>query len=261
MGKVIAVALQKGGVGKTTTAVNLAASFAFIEKKILLIDLDISGAASISLGFTKEHRSPGIFELFSLTRSVPQCTHDTDLERLKFVPMNILTPIDEERLNRMADNRMVLRHMLQQVIPHYDYIMIDCPPHTRGLMTVGLAAADAVLIPAKIGHLSIEAIDKLYEYLDWIKKFTGREISTMGIVRTMNEPRTKINTITVKQLKEQYGSYLLNTIIPKNSTLSEASFHGKPVILYQAESAGARAYLALANELIGRNGESIPVAY
>lgn len=156
-------------------------------------------------------------------------------------------------MTRMSDNRMILRHMLQQVRDRYDYILIDCPPYSRGLMTAGLAAADSVLIPAKIGHLSIEAIDKLYIYLDWIKKSIGRDIAIEGIVRTMHETRTKISGLTNSELTERYGSLLLDTVIPQNSTLSESSYYGKPALLYNVSSRGALSYLALADEIVRRN--------
>jgi chromosome partitioning protein len=254
MGKIISVALPKGGVGKTTTAINLAASLAVAEKRILVFDLDTSGAAGISLGFTDKNRSPGVFDIFSYTRSIEQCTHKTVLDLLDFVPMNYLTPIDEERLNRMSENKMLLYHLLMPVRDKYDYIIFDCPPYARGLMAAALVASDSVLIPAKSGHLSLEAIDKLYDYLEWIRKFTNRPIQTEGIVRTMHEPRTKVGSITDIDLCRKYPGLILKTIIPKNSTLSESSYYGKPAILYNANSKGSLAYLELARELMQKNG-------
>jgi chromosome partitioning protein len=254
MGKVIAVALPKGGVGKTTTTVNLAASFAVAEKRVLVLDLDTSGAAGISLGFTDACRQPGVFDIFRYTRSVDQCTRDTELPLLRFVPMNALTPVDEERLNRMVENKMLLYQLLQPVKANYDYILIDCPPYTRGLMSAALVAADSVLIPAKSGHLSLEAIDKLYEYMDWICRFTNRVIHTEGILRTMHEPRTRVGSITGQDLYRKYSDRILDTVIPKNSTLSESSYYGKPAILYKADSKGSTAYLELAREIMQKNG-------
>jgi chromosome partitioning protein len=250
MGKTIAVALPKGGVGKTTTAVNLAASFAVAEKRVLLMDLDTSGAAGLSLGFNDACRQPGVFDIFGYTRSIDQCRKRTSLPLLDFIPMNPLTPIDEERLNRMSDNKMLLYHLLQPLKEHYHYIILDCPPYSRGLMTAALVAADSVLIPAKSGHLSLEAIDKLYEYLDWIRRFTNRPVRTEGIVRTMFEPNTRVGSLTDDDLKQKYDGYILKTIIPKNSTLSESSYHGKPAILYRANSKGSLAYLELAREIM-----------
>lgn len=254
MGKTISIALPKGGVGKTTTAINLAASFAVAEKRVLIIDMDISGAAGISLGFNLQDRTPGVFDIFSYTRSIDQCIRKTELEFMDFVPMNSLSPINEERLTRMADNKMLLYHLLMTVKQNYDYILLDCPPYTRGLMAAALVASDSVLVPAKSGHMSLEAIDKLYEYIDWIRRFTNRPLPTEGIVRTMHESRTKVGAITNQDLSEKYKEDILSTVIPKNTTLSESSYYGKPAILYKADSKGSLAYLALAHELMNNNG-------
>ncbi len=254
MGKVISVALPKGGVGKTTTAVNLAASFAVAEKRVLVIDLDTSGAAGISLGFNNTNRHPGVFDIFSYTRSIEQCTQPTDLPLLDFVPMNPLSPVDEDRMNRMSENKMLLHHSLIPVKGTYDYIIFDCPPYARGLMAAAIVASDTVLIPAKSGHLTLDAIDKLFDYFKWIGLFTNKPVRIEGIVRTMHEPRTKVGLRTDHDLCEKYSSLVLKTIIPKNSTLSESSYYGKPAIIYNANSKGSIAYLALAQELMNKDG-------
>lgn len=254
MGKIISVALPKGGVGKTTTAVNLAASLAVAEKRVLVLDLDTSGAAGLSLGFNHADRHPGIFDIFSYTRSIAQCAHKTELPLLDFVPMNALSPVDEERMNRLSENKMLLHHLLLPVKSDYDYIIFDCPPYARGLMAAALVASDSVLIPAKSGHLSLEAIDKLFEYLDWIRRFTNKTVQIEGIVRTMYEPRTKVGVQTEQDLCKKYSVHILETTIPKNSTLSESSYYGKPAILYNANSKGSIAYLALAQEIMYKNG-------
>jgi len=138
----------------------------------------------------------------------------------------------------------------------YDYILIDCPPYAIGLANVALVASDSVLIPAKSGHLTVEAIGKLYEHLDWLRRFTNRPMQTEGILLTMHEPNTKVGTMIDGELREEFVGKILNTVIPKNSTLSESSYHGKPVILYNANAKGSIAYLALANEIMNKNGIS-----
>lgn len=253
MGKIISVALQKGGVGKTTTAINLAASIAVAEKRVLLVDLDTSGSAGISLGFSPEDRTPGIFDILTYTRSIKHTIHKTDLEYLSFIPMNPLLPIDEERLNRLTDNKMLLHQLLVPLKQEFEYIILDCPPNTRGLMGAALAASDSVLAPAKSSHLTIEALDKLFEYLNWLKRFRNRPVEIEGIVRTMYESRTKMSVLVDKELIEKYNCYLLKTIIPKNITLSESSYYGKPAILFDANSKGSISYLTLAYEVMNRN--------
>jgi len=253
MGRIISVALPKGGVGKTTTAINLAASIAVAEKRVLLVDLDTSGSAGISLGFAPEDRNPGIFDILSFTRSVKQSIHKTELDFLSFIPMNPLSPIDEERLNRLSDNKMLLHQLLVTLKQEYEFIILDCPPNTRGLMGAALAASDSVLAPAKSSHLTIEALDKLFEYLNWLRRFRNRPVDIEGIVRTMYEYRTKMSFLMDKELIEKYNGYLLKTIIPKNTTLSESSYYGKPAILFDANSKGSISYLTLAYELMNRN--------
>jgi chromosome partitioning protein len=253
MGKIIAIASPKGGVGKTTTAVNLAAGIAVTEMKVLLIDLDTAGSAGISLGFSPQDRTPGVYEILKYTHSVRQCIHKTELEHLDFVPMNPLKPVDEERINRLSDNKMLLYQLLIPLKREYEYILLDCPPFIRGFMTAALAASDSVLIPAKVGHLSIEAVEKLFEHLAWLERFTNRPVAVEGIVQTMYEARTKSSSIFQRILIDKFNKIVLNTVIPKNTTLSECAHYGKPAILFDANSKGSIAYLALAQEIVRNN--------
>ena len=162
MTKIITIAIPKGGVGKTTTAVNLAASFAVLEKRVLLIDTDPFGACSMSLGFTPEKTKGGIYEVFNFMHSVQQVIHRTDLAFLDFIPTNITSPQAEERMMRLAENRTLLKNILRTIAPHYDYVIIDTPPFLRGLTTNALTCADSVLIPIRSGHFSLEGIDKFF---------------------------------------------------------------------------------------------------
>jgi len=257
MGKIVAIAIPKGGVGKTTTAVNLAASLAVFEKRTLLIDTDPFGACSLSLGFTKERTVGGLFEVFNFTHSMSQVIHRTEIAFLDFIPSNVHTAQMEERYMKLAENRTILKNSLRMIVPHYDYIILDCPPFLRGLTTNALTCADSVLIPLKSGHFSLDAIDKLVKYIDWIREVANRPLALEGVVQTMYEPNTKVTDITERELQLHFRKHLLKTVIPKNTQLVEASFYGKPAVLFNANSKGTLAYLQLAREILDRNSVAI----
>jgi chromosome partitioning protein len=256
MSKIIAVALPKGGVGKTTTAVNLAASLAVAEQRTLLIDMDSFGASGLSLGFTNGNIKAGVYEVFNFVTGLSTAIHKTELSYLDFVPSNVQSLQMEERLMRVADNRSILRNALRGVAREYDYVLLDCPPFLRGLSTNALTAADSVLIPVKSGHFSLDAVDKLFKFLEWVREVANKSIEVEGILITMHEPNTKVTDITLRELQAKYRQYMFRTLIPKNTILSEASFYGKPAILYSVNSRGSAAYLALAKEIIARNNHS-----
>ncbi|HET6272588.1 MAG TPA: ParA family protein [Bacteroidota bacterium] len=255
MARIIAIALPKGGVGKTTTAVNLAASLAVAEQRTLLIDMDSFGASGLSLGFTEGNIKAGMFEVFNFVSGLNNAVHKTELSFLDFVPSNIQSLQMEERFMRLADNRSILKNALRGVAQQYDYVVIDCPPLLRGLSTNALTAADSVLLPVKSGHFSLDAVDKLFKYLEWMRDVANKNLEVEGILLTMHEPNTRVTDITVRELRAKYHQHMFETIIPKNTILSEASFYGKPAILYNVNSRGSAAYLALAREIIARQSQ------
>lgn len=252
MSKIIAIAVPKGGVGKTTTAVNLATSLAVAEKRTLLVDVDPMGTCSDALGITKNSISGGIFEVFSFTKSLDQVIHHTGIMNLDFIPSKLYSFINEERLTRLAENKLILRNVLRDQIYNYDYIIIDCPPYLRGLTTCALLAADSVILPFKAESFSLGAVTKLLEHIEWIKKQGNSLLRIEGILLTMYEARTKVSMMAEKQLYENHEPLVFKTIIPKNIKITEATYNGKPVIFYDALAKGAIAYLKLAHELIQR---------
>lgn len=252
MAKIIAVILPKGGVGKTVTSVNLAASLAVAEQRTLLVDLDTIGSSGLSLGLTEGRVSAGLYEIFNFLTTLPKAIHKTDLAHLDVIPSNITTLQREERMARLADNRAILKNCLRTVRREYDYIILDCPPMLRGLSTNALTAADSILIPVKSGHFSLDAVDKLFKYLEWIREVANKQLAVEGILLTMHEPNTRVTDITTRELQGKYKKHMLPLVIPKNTVLSEASFYGKPAVLYNAGSRGATAYLHLAREIMER---------
>jgi chromosome partitioning protein len=252
MAKVIAVALPKGGVGKTTTAVNLAASLAVAEKRTLLIDMDTFGASALSLGFTDGTVKAGLYEVFNFTTTLTNAIHKTELPYLDFIPSNVHSLQSEERMFRLADNRTMLRNAMRGIVHTYDFVILDCPPILRGMATNALTAADSVLIPVKPGHFALDAVDKLFKYLDWIREVANKTISVEGILLTMHEPNTRVTDITLRELHAKYHKLLFEIFVPKNNLLGEASFYGKPAVLYDINSRGSKAYLELAQQVIAR---------
>jgi chromosome partitioning protein len=253
MSRTIAVALPKGGVGKTTTAVNLAASLAVAEKRTLLVDMDSFGASAMALGFLSGRIKSGLYEAYNFITSLQQTIHRTELQYLDFVPSNVQSLQMEDRILRLADNRSLLRNLLRGVAHQYDYVILDCPPVLRGLCTNALVAADSVLVPVKSGHFALEAVDRLFTYIQWLREVAHAAVVIEGIVFTMHEPHTRVTDITVRELQAKYRRYILKTTIPKNIALSEASFYGKPAVLHKLRSHGSTAYLALAREIIARH--------
>lgn len=252
MSKIIAIAVPKGGVGKTTTAVNLATSLAVAEKRTLLVDVDPMGTCSDALGIADNLLKGGIFEVFSFTKSLDQVIHHTEIMNLDFIPSKLYSFINEERLTRLAENKLILRNVLRDQIYNYDYIIIDCPPYLRGLTTCALLAADSVILPIKAESFSFGAVTKLLEHVEWIKKQGNSLLKVEGILLTMFEARTKVSLLAENKLLDSHKSLVFKTIIPKNIKITEATYNGKPVILYDALAKGSIAYLKLAHELIQR---------
>lgn len=253
MSKIISICVPKGGVGKTTTAVNLAASLAVAEKKTLLIDVDPFGASAIALGFTSDKIRASLSEIFAFTHSVKSAIHKTDLEYLDFVPSNIYSINVHDKFIKYAENRLILKNALREIEGYYDFIIIDCPPVLKGISTNALVASDSILIPIKSGHFSLEAVDRLFSYFEWIKEIANPKLEIEGIILTMYEKDSKVTKISERELKIKYSKYLLNTVIPNTSLLNESTFYGKPLCLYKINSEGAIAYFDLASEILKNN--------
>lgn len=253
MSRIISICVPKGGVGKTTTAVNLAASLAVAEKRTLLIDVDPFGASVIALGFTPDKIKASLAEIFAFTHSLKSAIHRTELEFLDFVPSNVYSINMHEKFLKYSENRLILKNAVAEVENFYDYIIMDCPPVLKGISTNALVASDSILIPIKSGHFSLEAVDRLFNYYNWIKEIANPNLEIEGIILTMYEKDSRVTKISERELKMKYNNFLLTTVIPNTSLLNESTFYGKPLCLYKINSEGAIAYLNLANEIIQKN--------
>jgi len=222
------------------------------EKRTLLIDADPFGACALSLGFAPELIKAGIAEVFSFTHSLDHAIHKTELEYLDFVPSNVNTIQRDEKFTKISENRVVLKNALKGAMGHYEYIIIDCPPIMRGIVANALTASTSVIMPVRSGHFSLEAISKLFKYVEYIKEIANPVLFIEGIVMTMFETNTKVTEISERELKLRYNKYLFKTYIPRNNIITESTFYGKPAILYNVNANVSMAYLELAYELINK---------
>lgn len=255
MNKIIAVALPKGGVGKTSTAVNLAASLAVYEKRTLLIDADPSNTCAPALGFPFNELTGGLFDMLTNSRPYDKILHKTSLEYLDFIPADTKILDSEERLGQVVHNYFRLREIARSKFNIYDYVIIDCPPYLGGITRLVFNAVDSVVIPIKSAQFSLLAMSKLLESLSEIKLKTNKNITIEGILLTMLENNTLAAQLTEERLYPKYGKYVFRTSIPKSTSVAESTYYGKPVVLQNVRSIGAQAYLDLAKEVIVRNKE------
>lgn len=251
MGKIISVANQKGGVGKTTTAINLAASIALSGKKVLLIDIDPQGNASSGLGIEEDSR--GIYELLMGEAGQAQVIRSTEIETLKIIPSRVdLTGAEIELVSREAREK-VLKAALNGVREEFEFVVIDCPP-SLGLLTLNaLAVSSSVLIPMQCEYYALQGLSHLLKTLKLVKKSINPDLKVEGILLTMFDNRTLLAAQVKDQVQKYFSDFLLKTVIPRNVRLSEAPSHGKPIMLYAGRSRGADAYVELAKEIISRS--------
>ena len=250
MAKVIAVANQKGGVGKTTTAVNLSSCVAFREKKVLLIDLDPQGNATTGLGINKNETELSSYDVLINDTPLDEVKVNTKQETLKLCPSSIKLAGAEVELVSAISRENKLKEAVNEIRDNYDYIFIDCPP-SLGLITLNaLTAADAVLVPIQCEFYALEGLSQLMNTVQLVQKHLNKKHQVEGVVMTMFDARTNLSIEVVEEVRRHFGNKVYNTIIPRNIKLSEAPSFGLPIVLYDKSCKGAEAYLDLADEFI-----------
>jgi len=258
--RILVVANQKGGVGKTTTAINLGTALAAIGEQVLLIDLDPQGNASTGLGVDRKARVSSSYDALVGDKTLAEIIVPTAVPRLFIAPSTMDLLGVELEISAHADRAYKLKHALREFFeieprdPPISYVLIDCPPSLNLLTLNGLAAADAVVVPLQCEFFALEGLSQLLETVDQVRRSLNPSLSIHGIVLTMYDPRNNLATQVVADVRSFMGEKVYETVIPRNVRVSEAPSYGKPVLLYDLKCAGSQAYLKLASEVIQREG-------
>ena len=254
MSRVICIANQKGGVGKTTTAVNLAASLAAAEKKVLLVDVDPQGNATSGVGVEKSTLRSSVYDLLINDENPLDLIHPTELASLQIIPATPDLAGAEIELIELSERENKLKKILVPLRERYDFIIIDCPP-SLGLLTINaLTAADSVIVPLQAEFYAMEGLSQIIRTIGLVQKGLNQRLKLEGILLTMYDGRNNLSRQVQEEIRTHFGGQVFDTVIPRNVRLSEAPSHGRPIILYDIASRGAVAYLELASELMRRGG-------
>jgi chromosome partitioning protein len=257
MGKIIAIANQKGGVGKTTTTVNLAASLGVLEKKVLLIDADPQANASSGLGIEVDEVAKGSYQLLEHTSTAEETIVSTNSPNVDLIPAHIdLVAIEIELVDK-DDREYMLRWAVEGLREEYDYILIDCAP-SLGLLTLNaLTAADSVIIPIQCEYFALEGLGKLLNTIKSVQRIHNPDLDIEGMLLTMYDSRLRLSNQVVEEVKKHFGDMVFETIIQRNVRLGEAPSYGESIIKYDASSKGAANYLNMAHELLQKNRQTV----
>lgn len=253
MGKIIAIANQKGGVGKTTTSINLASALAYLERKVLLIDLDPQGNATQGLGYKVQENDLIVYDVLLSDTTIEEARIQLKRPPMDLLPTNInLAGADLEMVN-FHNRESLLKNKLATVKEYYDYILIDCPPSLGLLNTNALTAADSVIIPVQCEYYALEGVTQLLSTIRLVQKVFNPNLNLEGVLLTMYDTRTKLSTEVAQEVRKGFKEITYETMIPRNVRLSEAPSLGKSIFDYEPRSEGAKSYVSLARELVTRN--------
>ena len=255
MGRIIAIANQKGGVGKTTTAINLSASLASLGKKVLAIDMDPQGNMSSGLGVDKNEVEKTVYDLIIGNIGIEECIYEEVIENLDVLPSNIDLSAAEIELLGVDNKEYILRDEVNKVKEKYDFIIIDCPPALSMLTINAMTTSDSVLVPIQCEYYALEGLSQLIHTIELVQERLNPELEIEGVVFTMYDARTNLSLQVVENVKDNLNQNIYKTIIPRNVRLAEAPSYGMPINLYDPKSKGTESYLLLAEEVINKGEE------
>lgn len=255
MGRIIAIANQKGGVGKTTTSINLSSCIAAKGKKVLVVDIDPQGNTTSGYGIEKNDLDNTIYELMLGDCSIEDCIIKDVIENISILPSNVNLAAAEIELIGVDKKEYILKNEIDWVKDRYDYIIIDCPPSLSLLTVNAMTTADSVLVPIQCEYYALEGLSQLIHTVNLVKERLNPNLEMEGVVFTMYDSRTNLSAQVVENVKSHLNQKVYRTVIPRNIRLAEAPSYGQPINIYDPKSAGSESYLALAEEVIDRKGE------